>query len=121
MADAVEEYRVERVPWDGQRHGAEHLADALNGFAADGWSVVSVIPTKAGASAKSLVLSSGTADTTELSYRITPPARTVGPNLARLGALKATNTCGSGAAGDSTSLAARCTSAYEVPPRDSGP
>lgn len=74
MAEGVEEYRVERVPWDGQRHGAEHLTDALNGFAADGWSVVSVIPTKAGASAKSLVLSSGTADTTELAVVLRRPA-----------------------------------------------
>jgi hypothetical protein len=69
----TEDYRVERVPWDGQRHGAEHLADALNEFARQGWSVVSVIPTRAGASAKSLVLSSGTADTTEVAVVLRRP------------------------------------------------
>lgn len=74
----TEEYRVERVPWDGQRHGAEHLADALNGFARQGWSVVSVIPTRAGASAKSLVLSSGTADTTEVAVVLRRPHRSHG-------------------------------------------
>ena len=46
----------------------------------------------------------------EIARRI-PPGRTLGPNLARLGALNATRTCGCGAAGESTSFLATCTSA----------
>lgn len=62
----VSSYRVEIVPWDGDKHGTEHLEEALNGFADDGWDVVSVVPVRAGASARALIGISGTADTTEL-------------------------------------------------------
>ena len=41
----MDEYRVEVVSWDGRKQGAEHLEKTLNEFAADGWTVVSVIPT----------------------------------------------------------------------------
>ena len=59
--------------------------------------------------------------TTELSYRMVPPTGTSGANFARLGALNATRIAGCGEAGDRTSSALTCTSAYDVPPRDSGP
>ena len=62
----MDEYRVEVVSWDGRKQGAEHLEKTLNEFAADGWTVVSVIPTRAGASAKSIMVASASADTTEL-------------------------------------------------------
>lgn len=64
--DAVSEYRVETVPWDGHQHGNEHLQEALAAFDADGWDVVSVVPVRAGASARSILGGSGSADTTEL-------------------------------------------------------
>ena len=64
--DAVSEYRVETLPWDGHQHGSEHLQEALAAYDADGWDVISVVPVRAGASARSLLGGSGSADTTEL-------------------------------------------------------
>lgn len=61
-----EEHRVELVPWDGHKHGAEHLGRTLDELSKGGWSVVTVVPTRAGASAKSILAASGSADTTEL-------------------------------------------------------
>lgn len=57
---------MEIVPWDGHKNGTDHLEAKLNDFAEEGWKVVSVVPVRAGASAKSLIAASGTADTTEL-------------------------------------------------------
>ena len=58
-------YRVEVVPWDGHEQGASHLEDALNGWAEEGWEVVSILPTTAGTSIRSLVSAQASADTTE--------------------------------------------------------
>jgi hypothetical protein len=59
------EYRVEAVPWDGHDQGARHLEKILNEFAAEGWEVVSILPTTAGTSVRSLMSASASADTTE--------------------------------------------------------
>ncbi len=61
-----ERYDVRVVHWDGHRHGADHLRDELNRFAAEGWSVVAVVPTVAGASARALLGASASAETSEL-------------------------------------------------------
>jgi hypothetical protein len=61
----MKQYRVEAVRWDGHTTGAEHLERALNDWAAEGWEVLSVIPTQAGTSIRSLVAASASADTTE--------------------------------------------------------
>ncbi len=58
-------YRVEAVPWDGHELGARHLEEQLNEWAADGWEVVSILPTTAGTSIRSLVSAAASADTTE--------------------------------------------------------
>lgn len=58
-------YRVEVVHWDGHEKGARHLEERLNEWAADGWDVVSILPTTAGTSVKSLISASASADTTE--------------------------------------------------------
>ena len=62
----VKPYRVEVVHWDGHARGSDHLEAALNDWASDGWDVVSVVPTRAGASIRSLVGTSASADTSEL-------------------------------------------------------
>ena len=59
------EYRVEAVPWDGHELGARHLEQTLNEFAGEGWEVVSILPTTAGTSVRSLISASASADTTE--------------------------------------------------------
>jgi len=58
-------YRVEVVSWDGHERGARHLEEALNGWASEGWDVVSILPTTAGTSIRSFVGASASADTTE--------------------------------------------------------
>ncbi len=60
------EYRVVTMHWDGHDKGADHLERTLNEFAADGWEVVSVLPTVAGASVRSLIATSASAGTTEI-------------------------------------------------------
>ena len=59
------EYRVEVVAWDGHEQGARHLEAELNRWAADGWEVVSILPTTAGTSIRSFVSAAASADTTE--------------------------------------------------------
>jgi hypothetical protein len=59
------EYRVEAVAWDGHERGAAHLERQLNEFAAEGWEVVTILPTTAGTSIRSLVSAQASADTTE--------------------------------------------------------
>lgn len=59
------EYRVEAVPWGGHQAGARELEARLNEFAADGWEIVTVLPTTAGTSIRSLMTASASADTTE--------------------------------------------------------
>jgi hypothetical protein len=63
---APDAYEVRMVAWDGHKHGPDHLAAELNRFAADGWTVVSVLPTSAGASARSLIAASASAETSEV-------------------------------------------------------
>lgn len=58
-------YRVEVVSWDGHEQGATHLESCLNDWEAEGWDVVSILPTTAGTSVKSFVSASASADTTE--------------------------------------------------------
>lgn len=60
------EYRVEAVHWDGREQGARHLQDLLNEWAADGWTLVEMVPTRADTSLRSVVAASASADTTEL-------------------------------------------------------
>ena len=59
------EYRVEAVPWDGHSRGAAHLEAHLNEYATEGWEVVSILPTTAGTSIRSLMGAQASADTTE--------------------------------------------------------
>ena len=59
------EYRVETVPWDGHTQGAAHLEAILNKLAIEGWEVVSILPTTAGTSIRSLVSAQASANTTE--------------------------------------------------------
>lgn len=59
------EYRVEAVPWDGHALGAQHLEQRLNEYAAEGWEVVSILPTTAGTSIRGIVSAGASADTTE--------------------------------------------------------
>ncbi len=61
----VVNYRVEVVPWDGHEKGAAHLERSLNAWASEGWEVISILPTTAGTSVKSLISASASADTTE--------------------------------------------------------
>ena len=73
-AAARVEYRVKAVPWDGHDAGAAHLEALLNGWAAEGWEVMSVIPTTAGTSVRSLVSANAAAHTTEMArIRRRPP------------------------------------------------
>ncbi|MEZ5380629.1 MAG: hypothetical protein R2754_02400 [Microthrixaceae bacterium] len=60
------EYRVAAVPWDGHDEGAAHLEQLLNGWAAEGWELLSVIPTTAGTSVRSFVSANAAANTTEI-------------------------------------------------------
>lgn len=57
-------YRVESVHWDGGERGAEHFTELLNGWAAEGWLVKSVVPTRADTSLRALS-AAASADTTE--------------------------------------------------------
>lgn len=57
-------YRVESVHWDGGGEGARHLTDLLNAWAAEGWRVKSVVPTRADTSLRALS-AAASADTTE--------------------------------------------------------
>lgn len=57
-------YRVESVHWDGGESGAEHLTELLNGWAAEGWTVKSIVPTRADTSLRALS-AAASADTTE--------------------------------------------------------
>lgn len=54
------------VPWDGHDEGAAHLEQLLNGWAAEGWELLSVIPTTAGTSVRSFVSANAAANTTEI-------------------------------------------------------
>ena len=65
MGEGVGRYRVEVVSWDGHEQGARHLEAELNAWAADGWEVVSILPTTAGTSIRSFVAAAASADTTE--------------------------------------------------------
>lgn len=58
-------YRVESVHYDGGALGAQRFTDLLNGWAAEGWRVRSVVPTKADTSVRALA-ASASADTSEL-------------------------------------------------------
>lgn len=58
-------YRVEAVHWDGGEEGARRLGELLNGWAAEGWRVRSIVPTRADTSVRALS-ASASADTTEL-------------------------------------------------------
>lgn len=64
---------MEAVAWDGHDEGARHLENALNGFAAEGWEVVTILPTTAGTSIRSLVAASASADTTEFAVVLRRP------------------------------------------------
>jgi hypothetical protein len=66
-------YRVEVVSWDGHEKGARHLEQSLNEWAAEGWEVVSVNPTTAGTSVKSLIGGAASADTTEFAVILRRP------------------------------------------------
>jgi hypothetical protein len=57
-------YRVESVHWDGGDEGARRLTDLLNAWAAEGWTVKSVVPTRADTSLRALS-AAASADTTE--------------------------------------------------------
>ncbi len=59
------EYRVEAVTWQGHDRGASHLQDELNGWAAEGWRLVAIMPTTADTSIRSLMSAAASADTTE--------------------------------------------------------
>lgn len=65
------EYRVEAVHWDGDQRGAAHLETLLNEWAAEAWTVVSIVPTRAATSMRALVSASASADTTELAIVLT--------------------------------------------------
>ncbi len=54
-------YRVEAVEWTGP----SDLQDLLNEWSDEGWTVISVVPTRANTSVKSLIAASASADTTE--------------------------------------------------------
>lgn len=58
-------YRVESVHLDAGAEGAERLTDLLNGWAADGWRVCAMVPTRANTSVRALA-AAASADTTEL-------------------------------------------------------
>jgi len=58
-------YRVEALAWTGHAKGASEMERQLNTWAKEGWEVVSILPTTAGTSIKSLVSASASADTTE--------------------------------------------------------
>lgn len=66
-------YRVEVVSWDGHEKGATHLERCLNAWADEGWDVVSILPTTAGTSVKSLISASASADTTEFAVVLGQP------------------------------------------------
>jgi hypothetical protein len=57
-------YRVESVHWDGGERGAAHFTELLNGWAAEGWLVTSIVPTRADTSLRALS-AAASADTTE--------------------------------------------------------
>jgi hypothetical protein len=57
-------YRVESVHWDGGELGAARLTELLNGWAAEGWTVTSIVPTRADTSLRALS-AAASADTTE--------------------------------------------------------
>ena len=57
-------YRVESVHWDGGAVGADRLTELLNGWAAEGWRVTSIVHTRADTSVRALA-GSASADTTE--------------------------------------------------------
>lgn len=59
-------YHVEVLDWDGHKHGPSHLEDKLNEYAAQGWEVVSILPTRSGTTAKSFVVSTASGETAEL-------------------------------------------------------
>ena len=67
------EYRVKAVPWDGHATGAQHLEGLLNGWAAEGWEVLSILPTVAGTTIRSLVGGSAAANTTEFAIVLQRP------------------------------------------------
>ena len=62
----VVEYRVEAVHWDGNERGPGHLQELLNDWAAEGWTLVEMVPTRADTSLRSVMGGSASADTTEL-------------------------------------------------------
>ena len=70
-AHPMAEYRVEAVHWDGDQRGAAHLETLLNEWAAEAWTVVSIVPTRAATSMRALVSASASADTTELAIVLT--------------------------------------------------
>ena len=57
---------MEAVHWDGRDRGAAHLQELLNDWAADGWTLVEMVPTRADTSLRSVMGGSASADTTEL-------------------------------------------------------
>ena len=57
-------YRVESAHWDGGELGAEHLTELLNGWAAEGWQVKSIVPSRADTSLRALS-AAASADTNE--------------------------------------------------------
>jgi hypothetical protein len=59
------EYRVEAVHWDGGETGARALSELLNGWAAEGWRVRSIVPSRANTSVRALA-AAASADTVEL-------------------------------------------------------
>jgi hypothetical protein len=60
----VTTYRVESVHWDGGERGARRFTELLNGWAAEGWQLKSVVPTRADTSLRALS-AAASADTTE--------------------------------------------------------
>ncbi len=58
-------YRVEAVHWDGGDEGAARVQSLLNEWAAEGWRVRSIVPTRANTSVRALA-AAASADTTEL-------------------------------------------------------
>ena len=59
------QYRVEAVHWDGGTAGAERFEALLNGWAAEGWRVRSIVPSRANTSVRALA-AAASADTVEL-------------------------------------------------------
>jgi hypothetical protein len=76
------QYRVEVVSWGGHADGATHLQARLNEFAAEGWEVVSILPTTASTSIRAMVSAHASADTTEFAVVL---RRSAGPRRGRSG------------------------------------